>query len=685
MIDIPPSPREKQLQTPSTHPGTPSPHASLEARIVSLREAAKKALQPDVKLLRPTDRPLNSELPHDELWEEILVKFGASKVPAAVDAQYFEDIVEAGMSWSALPFPQMPLRPYGKVCIMAPVDVTAPYQDAVPFPFLQEPIQEWGSDAEKEAIESLLAGRAGSVWDLRKASYAGEPLNMEVRPWPSLPDDVIVADDCTDAQQYVWELRARHPLQPEKMEKRRAALAKRFQRECNLSVFQELRPTLERGAAILEWKARLSRDASAQARRFDELAEQGAAFVAWPNERKWPDQPRAWKQRAEWLKMWRTPPQLAFKPMKRNDSTSSLDSWDLLSEVSWEDMQSKASECGWQEVLDQQMPVLAAVVDAISNIDKADIQELKALGKPPIGVGVVLEAVCILLTKADIQELKALGKPPIGVGVVLEAVCILLNEPPDWKTSQKLMSNPAKFLARISAFGTHIPAGVLEKLAPYISREDFTPEDLKKRSAACVGLCKWVRELYKYNVLAHASGAAQLETQSEVRECDGQAECDGQEALDEVLPAANASLSKADIQELKALGKPPIGVGVVLEAVCILLNEPPDWKTSQKLMSNPAKFLARISAFGTHIPAGVLEKLAPYISREDFTPEDLKKRSAACAGLCKWVRDLYTKNACNPILDNHGSQEVNPGFISALATKVDPSQAHWKPSQAWKP
>mmetsp|Transcript_96563 Transcript_96563/g.171682 ORF Transcript_96563/g.171682 Transcript_96563/m.171682 type:complete len:518 (+) Transcript_96563:61-1614(+) len=511
MIDIPPSPREKQLQTPSTHPGTPSPHASLEARIVSLREAAKKALQPDVKLLRPTDRPLNSELPHDELWEEILVKFGASKVPAAVDAQYFEDIVEAGMSWSALPFPQMPLRPYGKVCIMAPVDVTAPYQDAVPFPFLQEPIQEWGSDAEKEAIESLLAGRAGSVWDLRKASYAGEPLNMEVRPWPSLPDDVIVADDCTDAQQYVWELRARHPLQPEKMEKRRAALAKRFQRECNLSVFQELRPTLERGAAILEWKARLSRDASAQARRFDELAEQGAAFVAWPNERKWPDQPRAWKQRAEWLKMWRTPPQLAFKPMKRNDSTSSLDSWDLLSEVSWEDMQSKASECGWQEVLDQQMPVLAAVVDAISNIDKADIQELKALGKPPIGVG------------------------------------------------------------------------------------------------------------------------------------------------------------------------------VVLEAVCILLNEPPDWKTSQKLMSNPAKFLARISAFGTHVPAGVLEKLAPYISREDFTPEDLKKRSAACAGLCKWVRDLYTKNACNPILDNHGSQEVNPGFISALATKVDPSQAHWKPSQAWKP
>merc|ERR1711988_1458530 len=106
-----------------------------------------------------------------------------SKVPAAVDAQYFEDVVEAGMSWSALPFPQMPLRPYGKVCIMAPVHVMAPNQDAVPFPFLREPIQDWGCDAEKEAIESLLAGRAGGPQYLREASYAGKPLHMEVRPW----------------------------------------------------------------------------------------------------------------------------------------------------------------------------------------------------------------------------------------------------------------------------------------------------------------------------------------------------------------------------------------------------------------------------------------------------------------------------------------------------------------------
>jgi len=141
----------------------------------------------------------------------------------------------------------------------------------------------------------------------------------------------------------------------------------------------------------------------------------------------------------------------------------------------------------------------------------------------------------------------------------------------------------------------------------------------------------------------------------------------------------NASLNKADIQELKALAKPPRSVGVVMEAVCILLNEPTDWKASKNLMGNPSAFLARIHAFGNHVPAEVLEKLAPYMSREDFSPEDLKKRSKACVGLCKWVRELYTKNACNPTLDNHGSQDVSPGFISASATKVNPSQAPWRP------
>merc|ERR1711988_472741 len=331
------------------------------------------------------------------------------------------------------------------------------------------------------------------------------------------------------------------------------------------------------------------------------------------------------KQRAEWFKMWRTRPQLVFRPMKRNDSTPSLDSWDMLSEVSWEDMQSKASECGWQDVLDQQMPALAAVVDAISNIDKADITELKAMNNPPRGVKIVMETICILLRV-----------PPVRVG----GGCLDY-----WQPSVRLLGD-SKFLNKILTFGSHVPAEVLEKLAPYMSREDLAPAEVSKSSNACASLCKWVRELYKYNVLAHASGAAQLETQSEVSECVGQAECDCQETLDEVMPAVDASLSKADIQELKCLGKPPIGVAVVLEAVCILLNEPPDWKTAQKLMSNPAEFLARIRAFGTHLPAEVIEKLAPYMSREGFTLEELQKSSTACVGLCKWVRELYTKNAC---------------------------------------
>merc|ERR1712224_1061636 len=118
-------------------------------------------------------------------------------------------------------------------------------QDEVPFPLLQELSQEWGSDAEREALEALLAGRAGAPEDLRKAVHAGKPLDMEVTAWPSLPGAVILADECTDAQRCILELRARRPLLQEKIEKRRADLAERFRSACNCQVFQELRPTLE--------------------------------------------------------------------------------------------------------------------------------------------------------------------------------------------------------------------------------------------------------------------------------------------------------------------------------------------------------------------------------------------------------------------------------------------------------
>merc|ERR1712137_728521 len=127
----------------------------------------------------------------------------------------------------------------------------------------------------------------------------------------------------------------------------------------------------------------------------------------------------------------------------------------------------------------------------------------------------------------DIAELKALGKPPASVIAVIEVICILLQAPVrkkhvSWLDGQSLMSNPAAFIERILTYGNHIPAPMMARLAPYMSREDFTPEKMKSCSAASAGLCKWVCELYKYNVLSHASVEAQQTAQCKVSESGSQ-------------------------------------------------------------------------------------------------------------------------------------------------------------------
>jgi dynein heavy chain, axonemal len=57
---------------------------------------------------------------------------------------------------------------------------------------------------------------------------------------------------------------------------------------------------------------------------------------------------------------------------------------------------------------------------------------------------------------------------------------------------------------------------------------------------------------------------------------------DAQRDLDEALPALDAAvaclkdLKKADIDEVKSLGKPPYGVKLTMQATCIMFDVKPD-------------------------------------------------------------------------------------------------------------
>lgn len=91
---------------------------------------------------------------------------------------------------------------------------------------------------------------------------------------------------------------------------------------------------------------------------------------------------------------------------------------------------------------------------------------------------------------------------------------------------------------------------------------------------------------------------------------------DAQKDLDVAKPAFNNAvkaldaLSKNDITEVKAFGKPPPAVETVTNAVCVLLNEKPSWESAKRVLSD-GSFLDRLKSYDKdNIPPSILKKLA---------------------------------------------------------------------------
>jgi dynein heavy chain len=127
-------------------------------------------------------------------------------------------------------------------------------------------------------------------------------------------------------------------------------------------------------------------------------------------------------------------------------------------------------------------------------------------------------------------------------------------------------------------------------------------------------------------------------------------------ALDAALKALK-TLSKADITEVKNFKKPPGGVIITMEAVCIMLEKKPNkianpngkgkvndyWTVAKKELLGDPKFLQILLAFDKdNIDAAIVEKVKKYTERDDFTPEIVKKASIAASGLCKWIHAMVT-------------------------------------------
>ncbi|KDO23904.1 hypothetical protein SPRG_20887 [Saprolegnia parasitica CBS 223.65] len=134
---------------------------------------------------------------------------------------------------------------------------------------------------------------------------------------------------------------------------------------------------------------------------------------------------------------------------------------------------------------------------------------------------------------------------------------------------------------------------------------------------------------------------------ADVAECQADALRD----LETAMPALNAavqaldSLDKKDITEVKSFTKPPQAVQVVMEAVCIMLGEKPDWDTSKRVLSKPS-FMAELKDFEKdNIPPKTLLRLKKYIENPEFAVDEVKKVSRAAMSLCMWIHamDMYAR------------------------------------------
>eukprot|EP00930_Biecheleria_cincta_P074768 TRINITY_DN6197_c0_g1_i1.p1 TRINITY_DN6197_c0_g1~~TRINITY_DN6197_c0_g1_i1.p1 ORF type:complete len:4188 (+),score=808.10 TRINITY_DN6197_c0_g1_i1:1794-12566(+) len=148
---------------------------------------------------------------------------------------------------------------------------------------------------------------------------------------------------------------------------------------------------------------------------------------------------------------------------------------------------------------------------------------------------------------------------------------------------------------------------------------------------------------------------------AKVAEAAGIMKADCQKDLDEAMPALNAAiaalntLSKADLTEVKNMGKPPGGVVLVSKALCFCFQVKPKkvpapdgrskiddyWEPAKKELWSDPKFLERLKEYDKdNIPEDVMAKLGPLETDPDFEPDVIKKASVAACGVCKWARAM---------------------------------------------
>ncbi|KNE55583.1 hypothetical protein AMAG_01474 [Allomyces macrogynus ATCC 38327] len=137
--------------------------------------------------------------------------------------------------------------------------------------------------------------------------------------------------------------------------------------------------------------------------------------------------------------------------------------------------------------LSQALPVLESALSALDTLKPQDITLVKSMKNPPLGVKIAMEAICIML---DVKPARVKDQS----GKMVEDY---------WGPAQKILAD-SKFLANLKSYDKdNIPPKIIQKIRKdYVPNPDFDPNVIKNASAAAEGLCRWVRALDSYDVVA---------------------------------------------------------------------------------------------------------------------------------------------------------------------------------------
>lgn len=339
--------------------------------------------------------------------------------------------------------------------------------------------------------------------------------------------------------------------------------------------------------------------------------------------------------------------------------------------------------------------LLDAANDALHSLSKGDIAEVKAFKNPPRAVALTMEAVCILFGLRPVRKID----PQNPHKFVLDY----------WQTSRKLLDDVTLSAQMLEFDRDNIPSEVIVKLAPYIARADFAPDEIKKASCACAGICKWVHAVYKYRVAKEAGDKAAREANSEQTEAPADArglaaekpkpdKAEPMAESDSLCDAANEALGKVTkgaLGELKCFAAPPLGVLMTMQSVGILLglDEASNWDTAKKLLAD-AGLIHKLQTFDKdNIPSGAIMNIAPLVARADFAPEVIKKVSVACEHLCAWVHAVFRYHIAKGAVANgamaadgeHKETSANDEPPAMESPRKEPSPPSPHSGSTWPP